>query len=121
MSKSYGNTIPLFGTQEEIEKAVMGIVTDSEGDRPEHVYAIHRLLKSEAELEPVYEALKGRYGDLKKLLAADLESFIAPMREKRDKISDDDVKAVLANGVERAKETSNETLSRVRKAIGIHI
>ena len=35
MSKSKGNTIPLFGTTEEIEKAVMGIVTDSDGDRPE--------------------------------------------------------------------------------------
>ncbi|OHA20864.1 MAG: tryptophan--tRNA ligase, partial [Candidatus Taylorbacteria bacterium RIFCSPHIGHO2_01_FULL_51_15] len=34
MSKSYGNTIPLFATDEEIEKAVMGIVTDSSGGIP---------------------------------------------------------------------------------------
>ncbi len=119
MSKSYGNTIPLFGTKEEIEKAVMSIVTDSEGDKPEHVYAIHRLLKSEAELAPLYEEKKGRYGDLKKALASDLEAFIAPMRERRDAITEDDVKAVLKDGVIRAKTVSNQTLDRVRTAIGI--
>jgi tryptophanyl-tRNA synthetase len=119
MSKSYGNTIPLFGTKEEIEKAVMSIVTDSSGERPENVYAIHRLLKSAEELDPIYEAHKGRYGDLKKMLAADLEAFIAPMREKRNAITDEDVKAVLADGVARAKEVSNKTIENVRKAIGI--
>jgi tryptophanyl-tRNA synthetase len=119
MSKSYGNTIPLFGTKEEIEKAVMSIVTDSTGERPENVYAIHRLLKSAEELDPIYEAHKGRYGDLKKMLAADLEAFIAPMREKRNNITDEDVKAVLADGVARAKTVSNQTLANVRKAIGI--
>jgi tryptophanyl-tRNA synthetase len=119
MSKSYGNTIPLFGTTDEIEKAVMSIVTDSSGDRPEHVYAIHRLLKSAEELDPIYETNKGRYGDLKKILIADLEEFIAPMRERRDNITDEQVKAVLADGVTRAKEVSNKTLEKVRAAIGI--
>jgi tryptophanyl-tRNA synthetase len=121
MSKSKGNTIPLFGTPAEIEKAVMGIVTDSSGDKPEHVYAIHRLLKSAAELDPVYEQNRGRYGDLKKLLAADLEAFIAPMRARRDGITDDQVKAILADGVARAKTTSNQTINQVRTAIGINL
>lgn len=119
MSKSYGNTIPLFGTKEEIEKAVMSIVTDSSGERPEHVYAIHRLLKSSDELDPIYEAHKGRYGDLKKLLAADLETFIAPMRNKRNSITDDEVRQVLADGVARAKLLSHATMEKVRMAIGI--
>ncbi|MCA9354890.1 MAG: tryptophan--tRNA ligase [Candidatus Kaiserbacteria bacterium] len=119
MSKSYGNTVPLFGTKEEIEKAVMSIVTDSAGDRPENVYAIHRLLKSAKELDPIYEEHKGRYGDLKKLLAADLEALIAPMREKRASISDDDVRAVLQAGAEKARAVSGQTLKTVRKAIGI--
>lgn len=121
MSKSYGNTIPLFGTTEEIEKAVMGIVTDSEGGRPENVYAIHRLLKLTDELDPVYEAHKGRYGDLKKLLAADLETLIAPMREKRASITDTEVKEVLEEGARKAKEISSETLLKVRSAIGLKI
>jgi len=119
MSKSYGNTIPLFGTPAEIEKAVMSIVTDSSGERPENVYAIHSLLRTEEELVPLYEAHKGRYGDLKKLLIADLEAFIAPMRERRASISDDEVRAVLEDGVARAKTVSSETLAKVRRAIGI--
>ena len=119
MSKSYGNTIPLFGTKEEIESAVMSIVTDSSGERPENVYSIHLLLKAATELYPIYEAHKGRYGDLKKMLAADLEAFIAPMRERRNSITDEQVKAVLADGVARAKSVSNETLGKVRDAIGI--
>jgi tryptophanyl-tRNA synthetase len=119
MSKSYGNTIPLFGTEAELEKAVMSIVTDSEGDRPENVYAIHKLLKSESELAPIYEAHKGRYGDLKKLLLADLESVIAPMREKREAITDEEIMTVLATGVKRAKEISNQTIQSVRSGIGI--
>jgi tryptophanyl-tRNA synthetase len=119
MSKSYGNTIPLFGTTKEIEKAVMGIVTDSDGGRPENVYAIHRLLKSEAELAPIYETHKGRYGDLKKALAADLETFIAPMREKRNTITDEDIHQVLIDGAIRAKAISHVTLKEVRTAIGI--
>ena len=121
MSKSYGNTIPLFGSTEEIEKAVMSIVTDSSGERPEHVYAIHRLLKSAEELDPMYEEHKGRYGDLKKLLIADLETFIGPMRERRNSITDTEVKAVLADGVARAKAVSNQTLQSVRTAIGISL
>ena len=121
MSKSYGNTIPLFGTLEETEKAVMSIVTDSTGERPENVYAIHRLLKSPAEIDPIYEENKGRYGDLKKMLAADLEAYFGPMREKRDSITDEDVKRVLTEGVKKAKEISSKTLLRVRDAIGISI
>lgn len=119
MSKSYGNTIPLFGTPEEIEKAVMSIVTDSSGDRPEHVYAIHLLLKSAEELAPLYEEHKGRYGDLKKILIADLEAFIAPMREKRNSITDEEVKNILRTGAAQAKVISQQTLLHVRNAIGI--
>ena len=119
MSKSYGNTIPLFGTKDEIEKAVMSIVTDSSGEKPTNVYAIHRLLKSAEELDPIYEVHQGRYGDLKKILTEDLEAFIAPMRERRNTITDAYVREVLADGVARAKEVSSVTLSRVRAAIGI--
>ncbi len=121
MSKSYGNTIPLFGTPEEIKKAVMSIVTDSDGGRPEHVYAIHKLLKSEEELETIYTENEGRYGDLKNILAEDLEAFIAPMRKRREQISDEDVKTVLVDGSKRAKEISGQTLKRVRSAIGLEL
>ncbi len=121
MSKSYGNTIPLFGNTDEIKKAVMSIVTDSGDGIPENVYAIHRLLKTEEELKPLYEKHKGRYGDLKKILIEDLENLIAPMREKRNAITDKEVQQVLEEGAEKAKKVSNETLRRVRDAIGINL
>lgn len=119
MSKSYKNTIPLFGTPEAVEAAVMKIVTDSTGAFPENVFAIHKLIKPEAELRPRYEASQGRYGDLKKQLAADLNEFLAPMRDARAAITDEEVRAVLTAGVKKAQAVSHETMDRVRTAIGI--
>jgi tryptophanyl-tRNA synthetase len=121
MSKSYKNTIPLFGTEEEIQKAVMGIVTDSSGDRPENVYAIHRLLKTEAELAPLYEENKGKYKNLKDALAADLNQYLTPMREKRASITDDDVRVILKMGSERARERARNKMQHVREKVGITI
>lgn len=119
MSKSYGNTIPLFGTKDEITKAVMGIVTDSSGERPENVYAIHALVRSEEELAALYEEKKGKYKDLKEALIEDLEAFIAPMRAKRDSLTDEDVRRVLEEGAAKAKEVSETKMQAVRKAVGV--
>lgn len=121
MSKSYKNTVPLFGTKDEIAKAVMGIVTDSSGGRPENVYAIHRLLKSETELNPLYEANQGSYKALKEALIEDIESLVAPMRERRDSITEADVAAVLKAGGERARERAAAKMIEVRKKIGVTI
>ena len=119
MSKSYKNTIPLFGTTDEIKKAVMGIVTDSTGERPENVYAIHKLFRTETELDALYEEHKGKYKDLKEALAADIEAFVAPMREKRESITDADAEAVLKDGAERARARASAKMVEVRKAVGL--
>lgn len=119
MSKSYKNTIPLFDSKEEVEKAVMSIVTDSAGDHPENVYAIHKLFKDEVELKEIYEANKGRYGDLKKLLLADIEAVIDPMREKRNNITDDQVMSALAEGGKKASTRAAEKMADIHKKIGI--
>ncbi|MEK7099645.1 MAG: tryptophan--tRNA ligase, partial [Patescibacteria group bacterium] len=105
MSKSYGNTIPLFASYEEMQKAVMSIVTDSSGDRPENVYAIHKLIKSESELAPVYVEHQGKYKALKEALIEDLEAFIAPMRARYEKLSQepDEIETVLIEGGKRAR------------------
>ncbi len=121
MSKSYKNTIPLFGSREEVQKAVMSIVTDSSGERPEHVYAIHKLFRNEPELETLYEENKGKYKNLKDALIEDIDAFIAPMREKRASITDEDVHQVLSEGVAKAKLISTPVMERVRRAIGISI
>jgi len=119
MSKSYKNTIPLFGTKDEIAKAVMSIVTDSSGERPENVYAIHKLFRTETELAALYEENKGKYKNLKDALIADIEAFVAPMREKRSSISDADVVLILKEGGERARERAARKIEDVRKKVGI--
>lgn len=121
MSKSYKNTIPLFGSTDEISKAVMGIVTDSSGERPEHVYAIHRLFTSESELGRLYDENRGKYKNLKEALIADIESFIGPMREKRESISDKEVANVLKEGSDQARERASAKIAEVRKKIGVSI
>jgi tryptophanyl-tRNA synthetase len=121
MSKSYKNTIPLFGTKDEIAKAVMSIVTDSSGERPENVYAIHKLFKQESELVSLYEKNIGSYKVLKETLIEDIEALIAPMREKRDSISDDDVREVLKSGGTKARERAEAKMLEVRKKVGVTI
>ena len=121
MSKSYGNTIGLFATREEITKAVMGIVTDSGSDVPKNVYAMHRLLKSEAELAPLYEANKGKYKALKDALVEDIDAFIKPMRERREELARDidKVHAVLAQGAVKARKQADMKLTEVKNVIGV--
>ncbi len=119
MSKSYGNTIPLFASRDELAKAVMGIVTDSSGERPENVYAIHKLVKGEDELSSLYEEKKGKYKDLKEALVEDLDAYLAPMREKRASITDAQVAEVLRSGGEKARKVSEAKMQAVRKAIGV--
>jgi tryptophanyl-tRNA synthetase len=121
MSKSYGNTIPLFGTKDEIARAVMGIVTDSSGERPENVYAIHKLFKPEKELTSIYESNRGNYKVLKEMLIEDIETVVGPMRTKRDSISEAEVKKVLAEGAEKAKAIAAAKMADVRKKIGVTI
>lgn len=121
MSKSYKNTIPLFGSKDDIATSVMSIVTDSSGDFPEHVYAIHKLFKSESELTPLYDANKGNYKALKEALIEDIEAHISPMRKRRDSITDEDVTAVLARGAETARAEAETKMSTVKKMIGVSI
>lgn len=120
MSKSYGNTIRLFASPEEIKERVMAIVTDSSGERPENVYAIHRLIKSESELAPLYEEHKGKYKALKEALAEDLAAYFAPMRARYEKLGDvRKLDAVLEHGAKKARRAAKEKMDAVHRAIGV--
>lgn len=132
MSKSYGNTIPLFGTDEQIKKAVMGIVTDSktpsESKDPEkcNIFALHKLfLKGEA-----LENLKKRYLDgglgykeSKDMLYEEIISFIKPMREKREYYEKnlDEVRRIIKEGGEKAKLNVSKKIKIIRDNVGINI
>lgn len=121
MSKSYNNTIPLFGSKDEIAKAVMSIVTDSKGQWPENVFAIHRAFKREEEIASMYEKNKGNYKAIKEALIEDIEAVIGPMRAKRDSISDEDARRVLAGGGEKARARAAKKMLDVRKKIGVTV
>ncbi|MFA6445991.1 MAG: tryptophan--tRNA ligase [Candidatus Paceibacterota bacterium] len=121
MSKSYGNTIPLFATDEEIKKTVMSIVTDSSGGVPKNVYAIHKLFRPTVELDKLYAEKAGKYKDLKEALIADIQAFIAPLRAKRALLEQDkdQVLQILKEGGERAKARAEKLMTEVRQKVGL--
>ena len=123
MSKSYGNTIPLFAEYEEIKKCVMSIVTDSSGEKPMNVYNIHKLLRSPSELEQIYTENAGKYKILKELLIEDLEKFIAPMREKRKEWEGKlpEALAILKAGGEKMKMKAVAKMHEVREKLGVNV
>lgn len=121
MSKSYNNYISLFAEDDEIEKRVMAIVTDSGSDIPTNVYALHKLFKSEKELKDLYEINKGKYKILKEALIEDIKAFIKPLRDRRNEIAKDRniVKELLADGAQRARTKADETLNKAKINIGV--
>jgi len=121
MSKSYKNTIPLFGSKDDISKAVMSIVTDSSGEVPANVYAIHKLVKEESELKSLYEANKGSYKVLKEALIEDIEAVIAPMRDRRASITDEQVKQILKDGADKARAIAQAKMADVRNKVGVSL
>lgn len=128
MSKSYGNTIPLFADEKVIEKAIMSIVTDSKTVEEKKdpgkcvLYQIHALLlddQGKKELAGKYRAGGLGYGEAKKNLLADYMEYFAPMREKRAKLTDKEVENVINDGAEKARAIAGKTMGRVRKAVGL--
>lgn len=130
MSKSKNNHIPLFGTDEEIKKLVMSIVTDSA--RPEDkknpdenaVYQIHKLFLSkeeDTELRAQFENGGYGYKDAKEACAEAILSFIRPMREKYNYYQNnkDEVETILADGAQKARARSDEMMSVIRKVTGL--
>lgn len=126
MSKSYGNTIPLFGTDEEITKAVMSIATDSRGKDEEKnpddliLYQIHKLFNNSDELKAQYTQGLG-YGDAKKILIQDIITFVTPMRERRKKYEDNPklVQEILVRGAMKANDIAMKKIFDVYEAVGL--
>ncbi|MBI4065930.1 tryptophan--tRNA ligase [Candidatus Kaiserbacteria bacterium] len=121
MSKSYGNVIPLFASRDELAKCVMNIVTDSSGEKPENVYAIHKLVRSETELATIYGSNAGNYKKLKEMLIEDLDRYFAPMRAKYEELKKDSdiIDEVLEKGKREARAVSEAKMEDVRHAIGV--
>ncbi len=131
MSKSYHNTLPIFGEEKPSKKLVMkNIVTDStplEEPKPVEnstILALYKLFASEADYQTmVNDHLSGGfgYGHFKTRLADTYWDYFASMRARRAEILADPgyVDAVLARGAERAREEATKVLDRVRRAVGL--
>jgi len=130
MSKSYGNTIDIFGDEKEMRKRVMSIVTDSTPlDAPKNsevstIVQLYSLVASKEEVEEMREQFRkgGRgYGDFKKQLFEKLWEYFAPMRKRRDEILAEQnyIDDVLEQGARRANAIAAGVMKRVRKAVGL--
>jgi len=131
MSKSYGNTIEIFGEEKAVRKKIMGIVMDSrppQEPKPdaEKNLAIHllRLVASPAVGKDFEDRLRAGglgYGDLKKALFEHYWNYFADARKRRAELvaNLDFVNAVLAAGAAKARVKARDVLKRARKASGL--
>jgi len=130
MSKSYNNTIEIFEPEKQLTKKVMKIVTDStpleDPKDPDkcNVFALLKLVAQPEELaqwDQKYRAGGIGYGTAKKRLAELLIEYFKPYRQKRAELADnlDFVEQVLKNGAEKAGAVARQTLSRVRRTVGL--
>jgi tryptophanyl-tRNA synthetase len=131
MSKSYGNTIEIFGEEKVLRKKIMGIVMDSRTPaepKPdaEQNLAIQLLkLFAPAEVATDYEnRLRAGglgYGDLKKALFEHYWNFFAPYRVRRAELAaqPEYVAQVLQDGATRARAVASQVMVRARRACGL--
>ncbi len=130
MSKSYKNVIPLFGSEEEIKKAVMGIVTDSKNPEdkknPDEVviYQIYKLMATEDERFAMEKGLKEGgmgYGDAKKELLRKVLEYFGPMKQKYDEFqkNPEKVYSILEEGEKKVRKLAEEKMKKVKEAVGL--
>ena len=131
MSKSYGNTLEIFGEEKPLRKKVMGIKMDSrtpEEPKPDAEQNLAlQLLKLVAtgdtaqDFENRLRAGGLGYGDLKKGLFEHYWNHFADARKKRAELAAnlDYVNGVLADGATKARTLAQKVLQRARKASGL--
>ncbi len=130
MSKSYNNTLPIFGEEKPMKKLIMKILTDStavEDPKPTDGSTILSLYKLFANSDDFARMIADHqnggygYGDLKKRLADAYWDYFAPMRARRAEILAQPgyVDEVLAAGGLRAREEATKVLDRIRRAVGL--
>jgi tryptophanyl-tRNA synthetase len=130
MSKSYGNTIPLFCPEKELRKLIMRIVTNSQAvEEPKdpdssQIYLLYKLFASQKEQEALASRYRGGgmgWGEAKEELFRVVNRELAPLRERFEAIMADPaaLDAVLARGAEKARPIAAATVRRFRKAAGI--
>lgn len=130
MSKSYGNTIPIFMKGKKLKSAVMSIVTDSlaleDPKDPDtcNVFELYSLFANEDEkaaMRANYEGGNYGYGHAKKALLEKIIEYFAEAHERREELlkRPDFVEDILQEGARRAREVAREVTDRARAACGV--
>jgi tryptophanyl-tRNA synthetase len=130
MSKSYGNTVDIFGPEKPIRKRIMSLVTDStpvEAPKPTEGNALYQLLMifAPADERPWVERAFAEggvgYGEMKKRLFEFFLDTFGDARARYDELMADpaEVERILLAGAERARETIAPLMDDVRRAVGI--
>lgn len=129
MSKSYNNTIPIFGDHDSINNQVMNIVTDSAGlndikDTNTPLFKIYSLFlddESKKELHERYNTPGLKYMEVKKELVDVIINYFAHQRKRRDELiaNEDEVNDLMNLGKTKAQKIARETLSHVKQAVGL--
>ncbi|MCX8130198.1 MAG: tryptophan--tRNA ligase [Clostridia bacterium] len=131
MSKSYGNTIALSDSPDEVKKKVSTMITDPariRKDDPGHpevcaVYAFHKVF-NEGEVEEIeQQCTGGKIGcvQCKRNLAEKMVNYMTPIYERRQQIIQNPgyVKEVIEHGNTKAREIAQKTMEEVRSAMKI--
>ncbi len=129
MSKSYNNTIPIFGDEKYIKNQIMNIVTDSAGlNEPKDIntplFKIYSLFLDKnqvQELKDRYNTPGLKYMDVKNELFECIMTYFSDQRFKRDEYlnNPDSVYDLMKLGQEKAKSVAVETIEDVKKSIGM--
>ena len=130
MSKSAGNTIPIFAEPHEIRRIVQKMVTDpqrikrTDPGRPEvcNVCQLHRHFGGDyLQIQDGERTARTGCVETKELLAERIIEFFGPMRVRRQELAADPghVERVLAAGVDKVRPILEATMSEVRTATGI--
>ncbi len=130
MSKSYNNAIYLSDTEKEVENKVLQMKTDPQRIKkidkgnPEVciVFSYHKLFTDEETINDIDKKCRNaEIGcvECKKILAQNINSFLNPIREKREEIEKDIDKyiEVFNEGSKKAREVAQSTMKEVRKAM----
>lgn len=132
MSKSYNNFIALTDTSDQIRKKTAQMVTDPKRikrfDRGHpgicNVFSYFKTFKPEAETELYQDCTQAKIGcaECKKRLGQLLNEVLAPIREKRARLAKNmfAVDDILSQGEQKAKKVCQQTLSEVKKLIGLY-
>lgn len=131
MSKSYGNTIDMFGSKKTIKKQVMKITTDSkELDEPKewencNIYTLSKLFMNDAELldlQKRYATPGEGYGHFKLTLLDKINEYFEPYAAKREYYlnNPDEVKTILQKGAQKARVVAQKKLKIIRDAVGLN-